>query len=162
MHQICAASAHCRRRTGFFHEAFHVMTLLLSRDEGGKQEELAGPTPCWTWSLSIPRVCAWGCGELVLLSSAGLSLHGNCSDVRWGWACWPPLSSWEDVFSALPFEAGDRRLPFDRLWWQAKTLGEPVPDIVSQHSLRLGPQARKEANQGGHIVHEGHIPDGLA
>lgn len=42
---------------GFFQEAFYVMTLLLSRDEGGKQEELAGPTPCCTGSLSILIVC---------------------------------------------------------------------------------------------------------
>ena len=46
---------------GFFHEAFHVMALLLSYDEEGKQEELAGPTPYWTWSPGILSVCVCVC-----------------------------------------------------------------------------------------------------
>lgn len=57
MHQICEASAHGRGKIGFFQDTSHVMTLLRSHDEEGKQEELAGLAPYWTWSPGILSVC---------------------------------------------------------------------------------------------------------
>lgn len=164
MHQVCVASAHCRGKTGFFREAFRVMTSLLSRDKGRRQEELARQPA--SDRLRLEASSAWGrtgghrepilplapgrlpwC-EMGMCVLATTQILGGCF-----------LSF---AFARLRW-SGERGLPFDGLWWQAKKLGEPVSDTLSWRGLRLRSPSQ-EGGGGSERPHRmwGHVPKGFA
>lgn len=126
MHQICVASAHCRGRTGCFQEAFHVMTLPLSRDGGWGKGGTGGACPptwpqpgfqaparrggCWEPGLVQQQLSAWKlvwC-EMGICVLATTQVLGGCflsfaaGRLWWGAALWQALMTSQEAGRACP------------------------------------------------------------
>lgn len=142
MHQICVASAHCRGKMGFFQEAFHVMTLLFLVMRKENRRCLLG-RPHLGPGLRASLVCVRKPRTSPPVQHRSLRCE-RYSGERWGPERWPSLLG--GYFLSFAFSGlvtGRRGLPFDKLWWQAKKLGEPVPDTLPWHGLMLGSSSQE-------------------